>query len=176
MKCLHLNCELKPFPGSHWCLEHAWRFNRKDGSGIVPNDAQRVALKKFPEILHTNNVWCFPQDYVETRRRREQRVAPWGGMVNTCWDCNTPIISRVKYCGRCRTKLGIPNDETEPMIRCDNWGKSGPGRQLNSNCRHEFPARDVVLPPGSIFRYCRPCFIRLDGRGPEWRKREGFDF
>jgi len=177
MKCLHLNCRLDAWTKgelrSHWCLEHAWRYVRGD---IVPNDAQRARLEQFTDALRAPVGIHFPLEFIEHRRRRELRVAPWGSRVNICYDCIKPIVSGRKYCGRCRIRHGLNDDESEPLIQCDNWGKSRPGRYLNSECMQRLPARITKQPSNSAFRYCPPCFLKLDRMGAGWRKREGFDW
>jgi hypothetical protein len=184
LQCIWIGCKLDAWEHprgerSYFCLEHAYKNMRGD---LVMNEAQLAIYNREGFFDALNEAWRFPDEYLKHRRHRSMMVQPWGSNANQCWRCGKVIAAkthrgpdgmpaRIKYCGRCRIVLELPENEAEPMMHCMNKG-----RYLDRNCLGWFPMSSAMGPQWTEFRCCPPCWAKLANMGAQWRKDYGYDF
>lgn len=184
LQCIWIRCkepawETELGERSYFCLEHAYRNMRGD---LLMNNAQLAIYNREGFFDALREKWRFPDWYLDQRRKRSMMAQPWGNNANQCWDCNKVIVAathrgpdgkpqRIKYCGRCRSKRGLPDNELEPMMECMNKGL-----YLDRECLGWFPISSALGLQQTNFRCCPPCYIKLMNMGKQWRKDYGYDF
>lgn len=157
IKCLHPLCHEEIWSEgeklSHWCLEHAWRFNRGDfGSKKDPcrllNKDQQAALAEWPDDLRTNNADFFPVEFVEHKMNDRKASRNWKR-----------------------------EDAHKNTVVCDNQGTVvGSGCYPNHRCLKKCPPERARWPAGSKHVYCLPCYMKIAGLPAPDRLKLGFDF